>query len=176
MTMPPALRACAALALLCLLAGCGGRAGGPVVQGMSRPADTRLLYCVPYARERANIDLRGDGWQWWEAATGRYARTQQPEVGAVLVFNRTNRLQAGHVAVVTRVVSSRELRVDHANWDSRRGGGPVATDQPVLDVSPGNDWTLVRVWYPAGNHLGSTAFATAGFVLPRPPGEPPRRT
>jgi hypothetical protein len=49
-----------------------------------------------------------------------------------------------------------------------RGGGPIALDQPVEDVSPGNDWTAVRVWYPPVNQLGLTVFPTRGFVLPRP--------
>jgi hypothetical protein len=162
--------------LLLPLAGC---ATPPVQQAavvVSPPTDSRQLYCVPYARERANIRLTGDGYQWWDAASGRYARGQQPEAGAVLVFRQTARLVDGHVAVVSRVMSAREIRVDHANWDSRRGGGPISLDQPVLDVSAANDWTAVRVWYPAGGSLGITIFPTAGFVLPRPAGDGTRQT
>jgi surface antigen len=85
----------------------------------------------------------------------------------VLVINRTARMRDGHVAVVSRVVSSREIRVDHANWASGAARGRIATDQRVVDVSPGNDWSLVRVWYPRINDLGTTAFPTRGFVHPR---------
>ncbi len=164
------MRALALLALLVLLAACAGPHGPRPGAGLATAQEGRLFHCVPYARERANISLRGDGWQWWDAALGRYARSQQPEPGAVLVFNQTRRLRDGHLAVVSRVISAREIRVDHANWDSGRGAGPVHQNQPVLDVSANNDWSAVRVWYPPGNHLGSTAFPTAGFVLPRPPG------
>jgi hypothetical protein len=94
----------------------------------------------------------------------------------VPLFRQTARLVDGHVAVVSRVMSAREIRVDHANWDSRRGGGPISLDQPVLDVSAANDWTAVRVWYPAGGSLGITIFPTAGFVLPRPAGDGTRQT
>ena len=159
------------LALLLPLAGCATpppvQQAAVVVPPPSR--DTRLLYCVPYARERSSIQLSGDGYQWWDAARGRYARGQRPEEGAVLVFRQTSRLVDGHVAVVARTVSAREIRVDHANWDSRRGGGPISLDQQVVDVSAANDWTAVRVWYPPSDLLGLTVFPTAGFVLPRPP-------
>jgi hypothetical protein len=57
--------------------------------------------------------------------------------------------------------------VDHANWASGAARGRIATDQRVVDVSSGNDWSLVRVWYPRINDLGTTAFPTRGFVLPR---------
>jgi len=166
------------LALLLPLAGCA--TPPPPVQQAAvvppPPPDTRQLYCVPYARERSNIHLAGDGYQWWDAAQGRYTRGQQPEIGAVLVFRQTARLVDGHVAVVARLVSAREIRVDHANWDSRRGGGPISLDQLVVDVSAANDWTAVRVWYPPSNLLGTTVFPTAGFVLPRPPGQGTRET
>ncbi len=160
-----------ALLLLVLLAACASRPPPTPVAVVVPPpgADTRQMFCVPYARERSGLDLHGDGWEWWDAAAGRYARGQQPEPGAVLVFNRTNRLMDGHVAVVTTLVSAREILVDHANWDARQGGGPISLKQLVRDVSPQNDWTAVQVWYPPINQLGLTHFPTRGFVLPRPP-------
>jgi hypothetical protein len=85
----------------------------------------------------------------------------------VLVLARTRRLSSGHVSVVSRVVSAREIRVDHANWASGSLRGRVAQDQPVLDVSPGNDWSQVRVWYPRLDLLGNTVFPAHGFILPR---------
>src|ERR671917_606528 len=41
------------------------------------------------------------------------------------------RLPQGHLAVVSRLVSAREVRVDHANWASGAAKGQVARDQPV---------------------------------------------
>lgn len=155
------LRMIAMVAAL-MLAACGGgrdapRTGVPGYAGGD-------VSCVPYARARTGIDLQGDAWQWWEAAAGRYDRSRRPRAGSVLVFLRTSRNRSGHLSVVTRVVSAREIRVDHANWASGRNRGRIARDQPVIDVSPGNDWSLVRVWYPPVNDFGQTAFPTYGFI------------
>ena len=148
------------------LSACGSNRGGPVPAGSGYEASDGYLSCVPYARARSGLDLRGDGWQWWEAASGRYDRGQRPSAGAVLVLQRTARLRDGHVAVVSRVVGAREIRVDHANWASGGLRGRVARDQPVIDVSPRNDWTEVRVWYPPAAVIGNTVFPAYGFILP----------
>lgn len=126
------------------------------------------LSCVPYARARSGIRLRGDAADWWQEAAGRYPRSREPQRGTVLVFARTGRLRQGHLAVVARVVSPREIRVDHANWAAEGSGGRgrVALDQPVRDVSAAGDWSLVRVWYPRLGELGATVFPTQGFILP----------
>jgi hypothetical protein len=155
------LRMIAMVAALAV-AGCGGTTPRGTVPGYAG-GDTS---CVPYARARSGIDLQGDAWQWWEAAaqSGRYDRSRRPRAGSVLVFMRTQRNRSGHLSVVTRVVGPREIRVDHANWASGRNRGRVARDQPVMDVSPGNDWSLVRVWYPPVNDLGQTNFPTFGFI------------
>ena len=113
---------------------------------------------------RAGLPLRGDAWTWWDAASGRYERDRVPRNGGVLVLMRSSRLPQGHLAVVSRVVSAREIRVDHANWASGGGKGRVARDQPVMDVSPGNDWSLVRVWYPPVGDWGATAYPSYGFI------------
>jgi hypothetical protein len=77
---------------------------------------------------------------------------------------RTSRLPQGHLAVVSRVVSAREVRVDHANWASGAARGRVARNQPVMDVSPNNDWSLVRVWYPRIDDWGASNYPNYGFV------------
>lgn len=122
--------------------------------------------CVPYARSRSGITLAGDAWEWWAAAEGRYGRGRAPRPGAVLVLMRTARLRQGHVSVVARVVSRREIRVDHANWGSGANKGRIARDQPVLDLSEGNDWSLVRIWYPRVNDFGQSNWPAFGFVYP----------
>ena len=153
------------LMLLLGLAGCG-TARTPPSRGV--PEVGGALSCVPYARARSGLSLRGDAWQWWEAAAARYERGQAPRPGSVLVLMRTSRLPMGHVAVVSRLVSDREIRVDHANWAPGGSGtrGRVARDQAVADISPGNDWSLVRVWYPPSGALGATAFPAYGFIHP----------
>ncbi|MBR0648184.1 CHAP domain-containing protein [Roseomonas terrae] len=158
------LRMVAMLAALALGA-CGstrGTAPGGAVPGYSGGN----VSCVPYARARSGIDLSGDAWQWWDAAaqSGRYDRSPRPRAGSVLVFMRTQRNRTGHLSVVTRVVSAREIRVDHANWASGGNRGRVARDQPVVDVSPDNDWSLVRVWYPPVSGLGRSNYPTFGFI------------
>ncbi len=153
------------------LAGCGG--GGstraPRVAGVPGYQGGAAVSCVPYARARTGIELRGDAWEWWDAAAGRYQRGRAPQRGHVLVFGRTRRLPSGHVSVVRRVVGPREIRVDHANWAEAGGSGRgrISEDQPVLDVSPANDWSSLRVWYPPIQDFRNTVFAAHGFISPR---------
>jgi surface antigen len=150
---------------LLALAGCGGpRAPAP---RLSQAEADGATSCVPYARARSGLAIRGDAWQWWETAADRYERGRAPQPGSVLVLMRTSRLPMGHVAVVAQVVSAREIRVDHANWASGSGRGRVARDQAVADVSAGNDWSVVRVWYPPAGSFGTTAFPAYGFIHPR---------
>jgi hypothetical protein len=82
-----------------------------------------------------------------------------------MVFRRTERLPNGHVSVVSRVISRREILVTHANWMH----GVVAQDQPVADISPENDWSLVRVWWAPISELGATSYPVLGFILPPRP-------
>ncbi|WP_270936875.1 CHAP domain-containing protein [Falsiroseomonas oryzae] len=158
------MRAALAILLLLGLAACGStrQAGLPSGAAVSEPVS-----CVPYARARSGIQLSGDAWTWWDAAAGRYARSRAPQPGSVLVLNRTARMRDGHVAVVSQVVGRREILVDHANWASGAARGRIATAQRVVDVSPANDWSLVRVWYTRIGDFGTTAFPARGFVHPR---------
>lgn len=124
------------------------------------------LQCVTYAREVTGLNIKGDAWKWWEAAQGVYDRGRTPKEGSVLVFNRQGRMSHGHVAVVRKVVSSRELLIDHANWAPARtaGRGKVTEAVPVIDVSPKNDWSQVRVWYDPSSSFGDRAYKTQGFI------------
>ncbi|HEV7268423.1 MAG TPA: CHAP domain-containing protein [Falsiroseomonas sp.] len=152
----------ALVVLVLLLAGCGGVRAPQTGVSLAEPVS-----CVPYARARSGIAIQGDAWTWWDAAAGRYARSRAPQPGSVLVLARTARMREGHVAVVARLVSAREIRVDHANWASGAARGRIATAQRVVDVSPRNDWSLVRVWYPRIGDFGATTYVARGFVHPR---------
>ncbi len=123
----------------------------------------RSLQCVPYAREVSSIEIRGDAWTWWRSAKGRYARGREPSVGSVLVLSKTKRLRYGHLAVVAEVLSDREVLVHQANWLNR---GRIHRYTPVIDVSPNNDWSSVRVWYTPGQKYGKRAYKVSGFIYP----------
>jgi surface antigen len=131
-------------------------------------ASAHRLQCVPFARSRSGINLRGDAWTWWAGAETRYHRGHIPAEGAVLVFKRKGRSR-GHVAVVTHVLSAREIVVDHANW---LRGGRIHLRERVRDVSPGNDWSTVQVWYTPGRKYGRAGYPTYGFIYPVAMSEP----
>lgn len=166
-----------ALALCLSLAACGGSdarrpaTGNPnlVYTQAAAGAQARIvapkrrLQCVPYARKLSNIQIRGDAWTWWRAAEGRYHRGDKPAVGSVLVLGRKGQSR-GHLAVVTRIVSDREIVANHANWLNR---GKIHLDTPIRDVSAGNDWSAVRVWYTPGRVLGKSTYPAYGFIYPR---------
>jgi len=122
---------------------------------------SKWLYCVQFAREISGVDIRGNAATWWARARGLYARMTEPAPGAVMVFARTRRLHAGHVAVVKQVISPREVRVDHANWGN---DGKIYLDTPVVDVSRNNDWSLVKVWNIKLGQLGTHVYRLSGFI------------
>ncbi len=125
---------------------------------------TGVLQCVPYARFMSGISLRGDAWTWWDKAAGIYARGNQPEPGAVLSFPGTERMPLGHVAVVTQVLNDRTILIDHANWPTALIlHGAISRDVEVVDVSSGNDWSMVRVQFGEGGPLGSV-YPVNGFI------------
>ena len=121
------------------------------------------LTCVPYARATSGIALSGDAYTWWDEAAGRYPRSQTPAPGAVLVFKPHGSMTSGHLAVVTALASPREIEVTQSNWLPHR----IENNQPVIDVSTGNDWTEVRVWYEPVHAMGRTIYPTYGFILPQ---------
>lgn len=121
-----------------------------------------FISCVPYARKVSHIEVTGNAWQWWENAAGVYARGSVPEVGAVLVFQANRQMRLGHVAVVARILDSREIEVNQANWPH----GGIQRGTAVVDVSPRNDWTAVRVEIGHGDAYGSI-YPTYGFIYHR---------
>jgi surface antigen len=144
------------------------RAGTPLRQA-SLPAG---ISCVPFARMVTGMAISGDARLWWHNAAGGYDRGQRPEQGSVLAFQASGGMRRGHVAVVSRVVSARQVMVDHANWEGpgiRKG--TVTRGISVVDVSNRNDWTQVRVQ--VGHDAGSfgRVYPTFGFIYNRPPAE-----
>lgn len=121
----------------------------------------RKIFCVEYARLRSGLAVFGDAKHWWSRAKNLYARAAHPVEEAVMVFSGSKRLKRGHVAVVTRVVSAREVIVDQANWMNK---GEIDIATPVLDVSKNNDWSKVRVWDIPSGQFGTRVYAISGFI------------
>ncbi len=132
---------------------------------MATPAAAQFWQCAPFARHVSGIDLYGNANTWWSQAEGRYDRGHTPRPGAVLAFEATGRMRVGHVAMVSEVVSEREVLLTHANW-SRRGG--VETDVRAVDVSEAGDWSRVKVWYGPNHGLGTSTYPTKGFIYGDP--------
>ena len=127
----------------------------------SAPAQARYLQCAPFAREVSGIEIRGNANTWWGQAQGRYDRGSTPQVGAVMAFKATRAMPVGHVAMVSRIVSDREVLLTHANW-SHRGG--IERDVRAIDVSTTGDWSEVRVWFAGVGGLGTSSYPLAGFI------------
>lgn len=167
-----------------MLAGCVGiAAAGPVraaasddvaavVEGDDGGSDAPALpylQCVPYARQVSGIRIYGDAHTWWDQAAGRYARGSRPRVGAVMSFKAFGGSRLGHVAAVSRVLDSRTVLIRHANWSPINGRrGQIEDDVRAVDVSEGNDWSEVRVWYGPMQALGTTRWPLNGFIYPEP--------
>ena len=59
-----------------------------------------------------------------------------------------------------RSLGARQILVTQANWVHSR----VSLDQPVIDVSAANDWSIVRVWWPPSGGMGITDYPAYGFI------------
>ena len=128
----------------------------------SAKADEPYWQCVTFARMFSGINIFGDAWTWWRQATANFRTGKAPETGSVLVFRPEGRMSRGHVAVVSDILTDRVVRVTHANWGGSRG--KVEENVTVVDVSPANDWSQVKVWYNPINGLGTTVYPTYGFI------------
>ncbi len=120
----------------------------------------RRVWCVPFARNASGVDIRGNANTWWGQAEGLYARGKQPVIGAVMAFKATRKNPMGHVAVVSEVVSPREIKVDHANWKRNK----ISLKMNVIDVSAANNWSEVRLESQADS-FGSV-YPINGFIYP----------
>ncbi len=128
---------------------------------MATPAAAQFWQCAPYAREVSGIDIHGNADTWWGQAAGKYQRGHKPEIGAVLSFQSTHRMRVGHVAMVSQVISDREVLLTHANWSRP---GQIERNVRAVDVSAAGDWSEVKVWYAPNGDLGTSAYPTNGFI------------
>ena len=128
---------------------------------------TAYLQCVPFARAESGVDIRGNALTWWDQAAGRYDRGRAPREGAVMAFAPTRSMPIGHVAVVSRIISDREILISHSNWSPINGRrGQIERNVRAIDVSPSGDWSQVRVWYAPIRDLGTRVNPIRGFIYP----------
>ena len=126
-------------------------------------APQRRIQCVQYVVANSAFRVRGNARDWWRNSAGIHARGSVPEPGSVLSFRSIRSMPLGHVALVNRVVSDREIIIDHANWTR----GAITRGASVIDVSPRNDWTAVRLTQKAGSKVYGAIYPTDGFIHPR---------
>lgn len=125
---------------------------------------SKPVQCVPYARQVSGFQIYGDAYQWWDHAAGKYKRGTTPQIGAVMVLSKTNRLKYGHLAVVKRVVNTRKIEVEHSNWGSdRKTRSIIYKRMPVIDVSMNNDWSQVQFYNYPSKTFGSS-YRASGFI------------
>ncbi len=142
--------------------------------GPSAGPDLPYLQCVPYARQISGVRIFGDAHTWWDQAEGKYARGREPRVGAVMAFRASGNMRLGHVAAVSRIIDSRTVLLRHSNWSPINGRrGQIEDNVRAIDVSPGNDWSEVRVWFAPIQGLGTTHWPVRGFIYNRAPGDAP---
>lgn len=122
---------------------------------------SRFWQCAPYAREISGVNIHGNAWTWWDQAAGKYERGDAPKVGAVMSFKKTSRNPFGHVAMVSNVVSDREVLLTHANWSF---AGGIERNVRAVDVSPQGDWSQVKVWFAPNGGLGTSVYPINGFI------------
>lgn len=125
------------------------------------------LQCVPFARDLSGVQIYGDAHTWWRQAKGKYERGHSPQVGAVLSLKSHGAMELGHVAVVSRIIDSRNILLSHANWSVINGRrGQIERNVAAIDVSQDNDWSEVKVWYAPIGGIGTTAYPANGFIYP----------
>lgn len=128
-------------------------------------AQAQSIQCAPFARMFSGIQLFGAAASWWNQAVGKYLRGSTPQIGSVMVFKAIGSMRSGHVATVTKVVSDRVIKITHANWSVINGRrGQVERDVTVVDASPSNDWSQVKVWFAPIGKVGNTAYPVNGFI------------
>jgi surface antigen len=128
-------------------------------------ANAQTIQCAPFARMFSGIQLFGAAASWWNQAVGKYLRGHTPEIGSVLVFKAIAGMRSGHVATVTQIVSDRVIKITHANWSVINGRrGQVERNVTVVDASPNNDWTQVKVWFAPIGKVGNRAYPVNGFI------------
>ncbi|CAK7192490.1 hypothetical protein COMNV_00689 [Commensalibacter sp. Nvir] len=121
-----------------------------------------VIQCVAFARHVSDVQLKGNARDWWNNAEGVYEKGYVPQPNSILSFKSTRRMPYGHVAVVKEVVNPRTIIIDQSHW-AQRG---ISRNVPVIDVSPNNDWSSVRVAINRKKDSFGSIYPTHGFIYP----------
>ena len=97
---------------------------------------------------------------WRSQADGRYARGSAPAVGSALVFPPLRSAAGRPRRRGLAGDGAAEILVTQAQLVHHR----VSEDQPVIDVSAANDWSVVRVWWPPVGQIGVSDYPAYGFI------------
>lgn len=122
-----------------------------------------VIQCVAYAKSASDVALGGNARDWWHNAAGVYDRGHAPAEGSILNFRPIRRMPLGHVAVVRNVVDNRTIVIDQSHW----GQAGISRNVSVIDVSPNNDWSAVRVALNNRSGTYGSIYPTYGFIYPR---------
>lgn len=159
----------ALLLLSAILAGCASspRPARPTPPRTSQPpSDEPGGECAPFARNHSAVKIFGDAYTWWDQAKNHYSRRMIPIKGSVMVLHNYAGENRAHVAVVRRIVSPHEIRIDHSNW---LNDGKVYKNNPVRDASAAQDWSQVNVYNMQAGVWGRRAYTVQGFIGPDKP-------
>lgn len=161
------------LCLAAALAGCASHRQPPkMIMHIPAPAAAEPGgECAPFARTHSQVKIFGDASTWWDQAQGHYARRTIPVKGSVMVLYNYAGPNRAHVAVVRTIVNAREIRVDHSNW---LNDGKIFRSDPVRDISPERDWSLVNIFNLRAGQWGVKQYPVRGFIGPDIPGQRPR--
>ncbi|GBR53993.1 hypothetical protein AA106555_1516 [Neokomagataea thailandica NBRC 106555] len=80
----------------------------------------------------------------------------------MLNFRGIRRMPLGHVAVVREIANSRTIFIDQSHW----AANGIARHVRVVDVSPRNDWSAVRVALNGNQGRLGSIYPTYGFIYP----------
>ena len=172
MPVPPYVRVMLAAGTMALLSACSAsnsntRHAPDTVDSGPLPAP---IQCVPFVRELSGVDIHGDAYTWWDSAAAQgYRRGHAPQLSAVLVLAKSDRLSLGHVAMVRRIDGPRKIEVTHANWGMDEYTRRLVHDSmPVIDISPDNDWSQVEFFNEQAGVFGQP-YTAQGFIYPNNP-------
>lgn len=130
-----------------------------------------ILQCVGFVHQATDFKIHGNARDWWSRAKGLYARGHVPEAGAVLSFRPRRRMPLGHVAVVKSKIDNRTILIDQAHW----GRNIIDRNVRVIDTSPNNNWSTIRVALRGDKSRFGSVYAINGFIYNRPEGSTPIR-
>ena len=165
------LRFAAAAVFFLQVAGCSSThnfdyaANEPVTAGGIVKTPSHPLECVGFcSRAHSGIDLRGDAFGL--VAAGR--RPLCPRHRSERRLDpRSDRLCGAAPLPIWPwsgdIISPREIRVDHANW---LNDGAIYLSDPIVDVSPENNWSEVRVYNQRAASWGRQTYLVQGFIGP----------